>query len=265
MGTGKVWYGGVPTADAGRMVDPSGVSFRENAPRIRVGRDLVLVHVDDHLAVVWKPAGLLSVAAPGRGDDDNVVTAVSRLLGRAMPVHRLDEPTSGLMLVARDPIARAGLIEQISAHAIERRYLALVQQTFREGEVRWESELPQGTAVSHFRRLQVLRRDATLVEARLETGRKHQIRLHLADLGHPVLGDERYAPKPVVRRAPRLALHAWRLGFEHPRTGKRLRFQVPLADDLERLRRELDTSAEERPPGPRKRPDRKPKTRRKKR
>ncbi len=240
MSSGKVFYRGLPTADAGRMVDPAQVRFDVNAPRLRVGFDPVLVHTDPHLAVIWKPAGLLSVAAPGRGDDDNLVSLAARMLGTAKPVHRLDEPTSGLMLVARTDIARSGLIEQISAHAIERRYLALVHQTFPEGEVRHASELRQGHAVSHFRRLQVLRRDASLVEARLETGRTHQIRIHLADLGHLALGDERYASPSVSRRARRLCLHAWRLAFTHPRTGERLCFEAPLADDLERLRRELD-------------------------
>ena len=265
MGSGKVSYRGIPTADAGRLVDPADVRYDVNAPRLRVGADLVLVHTDPHLAVVWKPAGLLSVAAPGRGSDDNLVSACARLLGTAKPVHRLDEHTSGLMLVARTDIARGELIEQISAHEIERRYLALVHQTFPEGEVRHASELAQGHAVSHFRRLQVLRRGASLVEARLETGRTHQIRIHLEQLGHPVLGDERYASPAVARRAPRLALHAWRLGFRHPRTGERLRFEAPFADDLERLRRELDKAPDPDAPRAPKKRDRDRKKRRKKR
>jgi 23S rRNA pseudouridine1911/1915/1917 synthase len=92
-------------------------------------------------------------------------------------------------------------------------------------------------AATHFKRVELLR-GATLVEARLETGRTHQVRIHLAELGHPVLGDRLYGPR-VANAAPRLALHAWRLAFKHPFGGKEVKVEVPLADDMDRLRRDL--------------------------
>lgn len=255
MASGKVSYMGVPTADAGRSVDPALVAVEPRAPRIRVGQDPVILYRDEHLAVVWKPAGLLSVAAPRRGRDPNLVSLVARVLGEAQPVHRLDEDTSGVLIVARSARARQAMIPLFAEHAVERVYLALVQGRFPEEPVtvsntlvedrgdgrRGAGEGPDSvTAVTHLRRLEVLRDRASVVEARLETGRKHQVRIHLAEAGHPVLGDTRYGSKRARHRSRRLALHAWRLAFTHPLTGRALSFEAPLADDLEQLRRRLD-------------------------
>jgi len=94
-------------------------------------------------------------------------------------------------------------------------------------------------AVTHLRLREHLGKNASLVEARLETGRTHQVRIHLSEKRFPILGDDLYAPPSAMRASPRLALHAFKLGFKHPVTGKELTFEVPLADDLEVLRRRL--------------------------
>ncbi|MCB9759796.1 MAG: hypothetical protein H6739_08125 [Alphaproteobacteria bacterium] len=263
--SGKVAVRGVPTADGGRLVDPAEVSVNPRAPRITPGRDLAVVFRDDHFAVVYKPAGMLAVPAPGRNQEPDVIGVAARILGRAMPVHRLDEQTSGLMLVARTERARAALIEQLTAHRIERRYLALVRHQFPAKPLRIETMLLRNrgdglrgsvdahpalearrpphqrpvVAITHARRVELLPRDVSLVECRLETGRTHQVRIHLAERGFPVLGEPLYAPRRVRLAAPRLALHSSVLGLEHPATGQALRWDAPLDDTLEILRRQL--------------------------
>lgn len=252
--SGKVYLGCSPTADPTRQVDPQQVTVRVNAPRVKVGEDLVIVHRDDDLAVVLKPAGMLSVPAAGRRGERTVVGEASRLLRGAHVVHRLDEGTSGLMMVARTPQAQQAIKDLLFVHDVERRYWAIVRGLFPEEPITMRNTLvrdrgdglrgsaPDGAAdgkkaVTHLRRVEALGSRASLVEAELETGRTHQVRIHLTELGHPVLGDRLYGGK-VARAAPRLALHARRLGFRHPRSGERLDFEAPLPDDLERVRAE---------------------------
>lgn len=179
-------------------------------------------------------------------------------LPRVIAVHRLDRDTSGVMVFARNPIAETGLVRQFKAHSIERVYRAIVHghpvdQTISRRIVRDRGDGLRGTTdspedgedgVTHMRWLEDLG-DYSLVECRLETGRTHQIRIHLSDAGHLVCGDPLYhrrlnAP-PIDDRssAPRLALHAARLEFEHPRTRERLEFEAELPDDLERFVRRL--------------------------
>jgi 23S rRNA pseudouridine1911/1915/1917 synthase len=237
---------GVPTADGGREIDPGRVRWVPDARRIQVGRDPVLLRHDRHLAWVWKPSGWLAVPAPGR-HDPSVVRWVAKILGAGLPVHRLDEGTSGVMIVARDETSQAKMKDLFEVHAVERRYLALVRGrvgaafTRSSTLVRDRGDGLRGSgpggkpATTHVTPLQVLRQ-ATLIEARLETGRTHQVRIHLAEAGHPLLGDPLYGDG---RGAPRLALHAAVIGFVHPRTGERVRVETPLADDLEVLRRRL--------------------------
>ena len=252
MSSGKVLLGGVPTADGGRDVEPGAVQVRHNARRIRVGRDPAVVWKDAHFAIVWKPPGLLSVAAPRRGSDDNLISLMARWFGAAHPVHRLDEPTSGLMMVALTKKAQHALKELLAAHNIERRYLAIVSGRFPDAPMTVKNTLLEDrgdgrrgagsggkSATTHFRPLEAVGSRNTLIEARLETGRTHQVRIHLSEAGFPVLGDKVYAPGGVASVGPRLALHAWRLGLDHPVTGERLRLEAPLADDLEHLRRDL--------------------------
>lgn len=252
MSSGKVLYHGVPTADGGRIIDPAEVNIHRNARRIRVGRDPAVVWKDPHFCIVWKPPGLLSVAAPRRGADDNLVSLMARWFGAAHPVHRLDEPTSGLMMVALTKKAQLALKDLLADHDIERRYLAIVSGKFPaepmtvtntliedRGDGRRGSGPGGKAATTHFEFVESVGRRNSLVTAQLESGRTHQVRIHLSEAGFPVLGDRVYAPPGVAAVGPRLALHAWRLGLVHPMTGEDLRFEAPLADDLEHLRRDL--------------------------
>ena len=248
MQSGKVLWRGIPTADAAREIDPAEVQVEPNAPRIVVGRDPFIRFRDAHLVVVWKPAGLLSVPAPGRRES-HVLEFVGKRFGKAFAVHRLDEDTSGLILVALDERTQSALKDQFERHGVDRRYLAICAGAVPR-ELRVESTLVRDRgdglrgsgaggkpAITHFFLRERLS-GSSLVEARLETGRTHQVRIHLSERGHPILGDPLYGGPGVARRAPRLALHAFFLQFEHPSGGKHT-FEVPLADDIEALRRNL--------------------------
>jgi RluA family pseudouridine synthase len=254
METGKVYVRDAPTADAARDVDPKHVSVRMNAPRITVGRDPIIIHRDDHLAVVVKPAGMLSTPAPGR-KDTSIISETRRVLGDSHAVHRLDEPTSGVMMVARTVRAQQALKDMFEAHDVERVYLAIVRGQF-SGEARRVHNMlvrdrgdglrgeagPSETGKVAVTDLELVSRpgaDASIVKATLETGRTHQVRIHLSELGYPILGDRLYG-EGAARAAPRLALHAHVLGFRHPFSRERLRFVCPLADDLERFVRKLN-------------------------
>ena len=262
--SGKVRVHGIPTGDGGRDADPDHVTLRPDAPRLRPGRDLVVVHRDSEVVVVWKPPGLLSVPARNRPDGHrSVLGMVQRITrGPAYAVHRIDEPTSGLLMVARTEAAQAVLKEQLELHSVERRYVALVSGHPPVGPITHETHFvrdrgdglrgsmeawdpppaddhPGRRAVTRIRRLAMVDRRTSLVEATLETGRTHQVRIHLAEAGFPILGDLLYATPQVSGRAARLALHASVLGFVHPTSGEALRFVAPLADDLEQLRRGL--------------------------
>ena len=210
-----------------------------------------LAHVDEWLAVVDKPAGLVVHHGAGvRGP--TLVDALSDLLGgggdpaRPGIVHRLDRDTSGLMIVARTEEAHRSLAEMIRAREVERRYLALVEGRPRSREGTIDAPLgrdhraPERRAVggrgardarTHFTVVESLPGD-TLVEARLETGRTHQIRAHFAAIGHPVCGDTRYG-HAGRHGLGRQFLHSTRLAFEHPFTDERLELRSPLPEDLE--------------------------------
>lgn len=255
--TGKVFYRGFPTADGGREVDPARVVVQMSAPRLRPNRDLAIIHRDQHMAVVYKPPGMLSVSSAGRHDVRSVIGVVRHLLGAAFPVHRLDESTSGIMMVALTEECQRSIKEILFHHHVERGYLALVSGRFPDQPCTVRTQLVRNRgdglrgsaadgdedgareAVTHLKLREHLGRNASLVEARLETGRTHQVRIHLNEKGYPILGDDLYAPPGAKRLAPRLALHAYKLEIEHPFTGEKLAFEAPLADDLEALRRLL--------------------------
>ena len=207
------------------------------------------VHVDDRLAVIEKPAGLVVHRAPGH-HGETLVDALGPMLGggpaeRPGIVHRLDKDTSGLMIVARDDDAHRLLSALIKAHEVERTYLALIEGRPRSRSGTIDAPLgrdhraPEKRAVrgrgardarTHFEVIEVLRADS-LVEARLETGRTHQIRAHFAAIGHPVAGDPRYGHSGRLG-LERQFLHSARLAFTHPFTGERLEFESPLPADL---------------------------------
>jgi len=207
------------------------------------------VHADDRLAVIDKPAGLVVHPAPGHSGT-TLVDALGPLLGggpaeRAGIVHRLDKDTSGLMIVARDDESHRRLSAQIKAHAVERTYLALIEGRPRSRSGTIDAPLgrdhraPEKRAVrgrgarearTHFTVIETLPADS-LVEARLETGRTHQIRAHFAAIGHPVAGDPRYG-HAGRHGLDRQFLHSARLAFAHPFAGERLEFESALPADL---------------------------------
>ena len=209
-----------------------------------------LVWVDESLAVVDKPAGLVVHRGAGvRGP--TLVDALDELLGggedpaRPGIVHRLDRDTSGLMIVARSDDAHRRLGEMIRLREVERTYLALVEGRPRSRQGTIDAPLgrdhraPERRAVggrgarearTHFRVLEPLPAD-TLVEVRLETGRTHQVRAHFAAIGHPLCGDPRYGNRGR-HGLRRQFLHSARLGFAHPLTAKPLEFSSELPADL---------------------------------
>ena len=254
MRSGRVRLHGIPTADAGREIQPFQVEVLTEGPKLTPGRDLVVVHRDEHFVVVWKPAGMLSVQAGKAGGHLNVVGLVRKLTGgEAFPVHRLDQDTSGLMMVARTVSAQTALKAQLEVHSVERAYVALVlgrppKSKWTVSTTSWKTAVTvcgsitapihHSAGETHSQPRRVGKR-ANLVEARLETGRTHQVRIHLSEAGLPILGDTRYGTPAAQRMAPRLALHAAVLGVDHPVTGERLRFTCGLPDDIEQARRGL--------------------------
>ena len=209
-----------------------------------------ILHSDEWLAVVDKPAGLIVHPAAGHSGP-TLVDALGDVLGggedpqRPGIVHRLDRDTSGLMLVARGDEAHRRLAAEIGAREVNRTYLALVEGRPRSRSGTIDAPLgrdyraPERRAVggrgprearTHFTVLEPLPADS-LVEVRLETGRTHQIRAHFAAIGHPVAGDPQYGHAGRHGLA-RQFLHSARLGFRHPFTGEALEFASPLPDDL---------------------------------
>jgi 23S rRNA pseudouridine1911/1915/1917 synthase len=190
-----------------------------------------IVHDEEDFLVVDKPAGLLTAPTP-ESDRGNLFELLKRTLRQTLfLIHRLDLDTSGLVVFARSELANRVLSERIRVHDFDRQYLTVLQ-----GHVPWDKRTvdhPVGgkRAVSHFEALERFVGGATLVRVRLETGRTHQIRLHGMHEGHPVLGDRKYGSASVLN-PPRLALHATKLGFAHPRTEAAIEWESPLPDDL---------------------------------
>ena len=229
---------------------------------------LGIVYEDEHLLVVDKPAGLVVHPAAGNRDGTMVNAllhhcggSLSGIGGVARPgiVHRIDKDTSGLLVVAKSDVAHEGLARQFADHSLERAYLAVVNghpsppQGTVSGRIgrsdanrKKMAVLPNNSsrgkhAVTHYKVLQKMDRCA-LVECRLETGRTHQVRVHLASIGHALLGDPLYGRanpqlRPILQRLGfhRQALHAAVLGFVHPVTGGQLRFVSDLPPDMGEL------------------------------
>jgi len=244
------------------------VAVPEPQPAHNVPQDIPLsiVFEDEYLLVVDKPAGLVVHPAAGNLDGTLVNALLHHCAGRlsgiggvARPgiVHRIEKDTSGLLVVAKTDVAHESLAKQFAAHSIDRRYLAIVSGVpkashgivdaplARSATNRKKIAIVEGKrgkrAVTHWKRLEHLK-DAALVECRLETGRTHQVRVHMASIGHPLVGD------PVYGRSGkshgkllqelgfhRQALHAAELGFTHPVTGDRLSFSSPMPPDMQEL------------------------------
>jgi 23S rRNA pseudouridine1911/1915/1917 synthase len=259
---GQVRVGGERVREAGRDVPESAaVVFDPNRKALPKARlDLPVLYEDEHVLVVDKPAGLLSVpTGPGAGDEDTALGRVQEYARRKDPrtgyaerVHRLDRDTSGALAFALSREARAGLIRLFRDHRIERRYLAVAaghppdESGTIDAPVRdaWASGRrgvaapgePSRPARTHYRLRERLP-GASLLELALETGRQHQVRVHLAHLGLPIVGDPVYgaaAPrgKPLARRP---MLHAARLAFDHPVTGVRVVIDSPPPPDFEHV------------------------------
>jgi 23S rRNA pseudouridine1911/1915/1917 synthase len=234
--------------------------------------DVRVRYLDAHVVVVEKPAGMTTTRHAEERDwparrkqlqptlDELLPHVIGRMekgrhrKGPGAPVravHRLDRDTSGLLVFARSVTAERHLMQQFRKHTTHRRYLAVVRgnvvaETIATNLVRDRGDGRRGStrlpdvgkrAVTHVKPIERIG-DYTVVECRLETGRTHQIRIHLAERGHPLCGEKVYhqplfgEPRPDTSGAPRIALHAAELGFEHPITGQPMRFEMPLPDDL---------------------------------
>lgn len=210
---------------------------------------LEILYEDADVAVVNKPCGM--VVHPAAGNEDG--TLVNALLfhikdlsgigGEMRPgiVHRLDKDTSGVLMIAKNDMAHQSLSEQLKERTMEKHYLAVAQGGFAQDE--GEVDAPIGRHPVDRKRMAIVPdgrpsrtefkvkerlRGCTLLDVHLLTGRTHQIRVHMASLGHPLLGDVIYGSKRPPHNAPRLMLHAWWVAFTHPRTGEIVRVEAPM-------------------------------------
>jgi 23S rRNA pseudouridine1911/1915/1917 synthase len=260
---GQVDVAGHTCSEPGQDVEPeTPLRYDPNRPRPEIAaRRIRVLYQDRHILIVDKPAGLLTQPTQAREPDSLLERAgryLARTRGGARPyvgiVHRLDRDTSGVMMVVCSPKALRPFQALFRAHTIERRYLTVVEGSVEPA--RGKIDLPlvadrgdrrrgvtravgQGVpAVTHYEVLQRFGTAATLVACRLETGRTHQIRIHLAESGYPVVSDPVYRPadrRPFSFPFSRQALHAEALGFIHPITGAGLRVEAPLPSDFDDL------------------------------
>lgn len=230
------------------------------------GVDIAVVHADDDVIVVDKPAGLVVHPGAGAGSatlSEGLLARFPELVGIGDPerpgiVHRLDKGTSGLLVVAHSTSAHASLVAQLSSRSVERRYRALVwgwpdaAQGLIDAPVGRSQRTPTRMTVSARGRDARTRyevqdtfdrpAETALLGLRLETGRTHQIRVHLQAIGHPVVGDDRYGGVRQALACPRPFLHAATLAFTHPGTGQLVRFDSPLPADLQAVLDQLRRS-----------------------
>ncbi len=273
LGEGRVALDGAPAKAASAKVQ-AGMRFAITVPPAAEAEaapqdiPLNVVYEDSHLIVIDKPAGL--VVHPAAGNPDGTLVnallhhcggSLSGIGGVARPgiVHRIDKDTSGLLVVAKNDAAHEGLARQFADHSIERAYLAIVNghpmppagtvnaRIGRSDANRKKmAVLPDSTtrgkhAITHYKTLKRME-NCALVECRLETGRTHQVRVHMASIGHALLGDPLYGRshaklRPILAalRFRRQALHAAVLGFVHPVDGKTIRFESELPPDMREL------------------------------
>ena len=223
--------------------------------------DLDIVYEDSDLLIVNKPGGLVVHPAHGHYSGTLVngllahCTDLSGINGKMRPgiVHRIDKDTSGLLMIAKNDLAHQHLAEQLKAHSIKRAYYALVQGVISEpaGLV----DAPIGRHEIDRKKMAVTFKNSkearthyyvkerfaknTFIECRLETGRTHQIRVHMAYLGHPLVGDPLYGTRKNNLDFPGQALHAYALGFVHPRTGEELYFEAPIPEHFQSVLKTL--------------------------
>jgi 23S rRNA pseudouridine1911/1915/1917 synthase len=257
--TGKIFIDGVPLLDPTRLV-PAGaeIELRQNAPRATRTPSLprsAILHLDAQVVVVEKPPGISTVPYDEneQGTLDQLVMETISERGRRAPlgiVHRVDKETSGVVVFARTLAAKLALKNQFRFHTVGRRYVAIAHgavstATIKSRLVQDRGDGRRGStdneelgreAITHVKWLETLR-GATLVECRLETGRTHQIRIHLAERGNPLVGERVYSKnyRGQLLPAPRLMLHARELSFEHPSTGERLEFSQAVPQDMQNV------------------------------
>ncbi|HDV6282278.1 TPA: RluA family pseudouridine synthase [Staphylococcus pseudintermedius] len=215
--------------------------------------NLDIYYEDDDVAIVYKPKGMVVHPSPGHYSGTLVnglmyqIKNLSGINGEIRPgiVHRIDKDTSGLLMVAKNDVARRSLVEQLMAKTVKRKYIALVH-----GHIPHEFgtiDAPIGRnkndrqsmavvddgkeAVTHFNVIETFK-NYTLVECELETGRTHQIRVHMKYIGYPLVGDPKYGPKKTLEIGGQ-ALHAGLIGFEHPKTGEYIERFAPLPAEFE--------------------------------
>ena len=273
--SGAVETRGAPVRDPAAKVkgdEKLRVAVPEPRPAHNEPQDipLTILFEDEHLLVVDKPAGLVVHPAAGNLDGTLVNALLHHCAGKlsgiggvARPgiVHRIDKDTSGLLVVAKTDVAHEGLAKQFAAHSIDRRYLAIVNGVPKTASGKIDAPLARSAAnrkkiaivegkrgkraVTHWKRLEALK-GAALVECRLETGRTHQVRVHMASIGHPLVGDPVYGRSGKTQGKllkelgfNRQALHAADLGFTHPVTKGKLSFSSPMPPDMQELKRAL--------------------------
>jgi 23S rRNA pseudouridine1911/1915/1917 synthase len=262
IASGKVSVGGAPAVEEGRRLQAGErVALNMAAPRVRTGPSVTIVFEDPQVVVIDKPSGVSSV--PYEGETDTAMDLVRdawRRMGRPATstpihiVHRIDKETSGLLVFAKSKRAEIALAAQFRAHTVGRTYLCVAHGDVRAMTI--ESRLvadrgdglrgstrfaDQGKrAVTHVRPTGALA-GATLCEVRLETGKTHQIRIHMSERGHPLVGERvyirDYREKPI--ESPRLMLHAATLGFAHPVTNEAVSFSVEPPEDFATVLRRL--------------------------
>lgn len=255
----------------------------QDLPLVAEDLPLSIVFEDAHLLVVNKPAGL--VVHPGAGNWSG--TLVNGLLAHCGPdfagiggvrrpgiVHRIDKDTSGLLVVAKDQKTHVAFVDMFADHSVHRRYLALAigvppkrQGTISTNIGRSPTDRKRMTvlsddkgkpAITHYNVRKSWQNAVSLLECRLETGRTHQIRVHMAHIGNPLIGDQTYTRWTQERRKklagsvsdtvlnfPRQALHAAELGFRHPIRGNEMRFEAPVPDDMQMLLQDLESLSSE--------------------
>lgn len=257
---GRVTVGGEPVKNNYKLQAEDELTLRVPPPRemaiLPEPMPLDIVYEDSDVVVVNKPRGLVVHPAPGHysGTLVNGLLAhckdLSGINGVLRPgiVHRIDKDTSGLLMVAKNDKAHMSLAAQLKEHSVNRKYVAIVHGVIahemgtieapigrdpknrQQMAVVFENSKP---AVTHFVVLERFK-NFTLVELKLETGRTHQIRVHMKYIDHPLAGDPKYGPKQTLDLDGQ-ALHAKTLGFVHPRTGEHLEFEAPLPDELEQV------------------------------
>lgn len=253
--TGKISVGGREVRDNRQLVTPgSTIDLQMTRPKVIAVADPRILYVDPHVVVANKPAGIASVdhEAEATSLQSELRSSLENIERKKLPplkvVHRLDKVTSGVMLFARTQNAQADLKEQFRAHTTGRLYLAIAHGHVHSATLSFRLVRDRGdgvrgvthnpnigyTSVTHVRAREVLAR-CTLVECKLETGRTHQIRIHLAEIGHPLVGEPLYIRdyQGVPLASERTLLHAAQLTFVHPTFRNTRRYEVPLPAEFE--------------------------------